>query len=58
MKIRDPAIDLGIILAIIFSFSTRIIHSGILVIDEVGLGGEVRGMACIETRVKEVILMK
>lgn len=57
VKIREPAIDLGIVLAIASSFSTRIISSDTLVIGEVGLGGEVRGVGRIETRVKEAILM-
>lgn len=57
VKIREPAIDLGVVLAIASSFSTRIIPPDTLVIGEVGLGGEVRGVGRIENRVKEAILM-
>lgn len=57
VKIKEPAIDLGIVLAIASSFSTRIIGPDTLVIGEIGLGGEVRGVGRIETRIKEAILM-
>jgi DNA repair protein RadA/Sms len=57
LKIAEPAIDLGIILAIASSFSNRAIPSDTIVIGEVGLGGEVRGVSRIETRLKEAIHM-
>jgi DNA repair protein RadA/Sms len=57
LKIVEPAIDLGIILAIASSFTNRVIPSDIIVIGEVGLGGEVRGVSRIETRLKEAIHM-
>jgi DNA repair protein RadA/Sms len=57
LKIVEPAIDLGIILAISSSFSNRAIPSDVIVIGEVGLGGEVRGVSRIETRLKEAIQM-
>jgi len=57
LKIIEPAIDLGIILAIASSFSNRPIPSDVIVVGEVGLGGEVRGVSRIETRLKEAIHM-
>jgi DNA repair protein RadA/Sms len=57
LKIVEPAIDLGIILAIASSFSSRPIPSDVIAIGEVGLGGEVRGVSRIETRLKEAIHM-
>jgi DNA repair protein RadA/Sms len=57
LKIVEPAIDLGIILAIASSFSNRPIPSDVIVVGEVGLGGEVRGVSRIETRLKEAIHM-
>jgi DNA repair protein RadA/Sms len=57
LKIVEPAIDLGIILAIASSFANRAIPSDVIVIGEVGLGGEVRGVSRIETRLKEAIHM-
>jgi len=57
LKITEPAIDLGIVLAIASSFTNRAIPSDVIVIGEVGLGGEVRGVSRIETRLKEAIHM-
>jgi DNA repair protein RadA/Sms len=57
LKIIEPAIDLGIVLAIASSFTNRAIPSDVIVIGEVGLGGEVRGVSRIETRLKEAIHM-
>lgn len=57
LKIAEPAIDLGILLAIASSFSNRSLPSDLIVIGEVGLGGEVRGVSRIETRLKEAIHM-
>lgn len=57
LKIVEPAIDLGILLAIASSFTNRPIPSDLVAIGEVGLGGEVRGVSRIETRLKEAIHM-
>lgn len=57
LKIVEPAIDLGILLAIASSFMNRAIPSDLVAIGEVGLGGEVRGVSRVETRLKEAIHM-
>lgn len=57
LKILEPAIDLGILLAIASSFSNRSIDSDTVVLGEVGLGGEVRSIPRIEPRLKEAINM-
>ncbi|MBF8263617.1 MAG: sms [Parachlamydiales bacterium] len=57
LKIAEPAIDLGIVMAIASSFMNRPVPSDTIVIGEVGLGGEVRGVSRIETRLKEAIHM-
>jgi len=57
LKIVEPAIDLGILLAIASSFTNRFLPSDLIVVGEVGLGGEVRGASRIETRLKEAIHM-
>ncbi len=57
LKIIEPAIDLGIVLAIASSFNCRAIPSDCIILGEVGLGGEVRGVSRIETRLKEAIHM-
>lgn len=57
LKIIEPAIDLGIVLAIASSYTNRAIPSDCIILGEVGLGGEVRGVSRIETRLKEAIHM-
>ena len=57
MKIFEPAIDLGVLMAIGSSFCNRPIDSETVVIGEVGLGGEVRGVPRIENRIREAIHM-
>lgn len=57
LKITEPAIDLGILLAIASSFTNRPIPADTIAVGEVGLGGEVRGVSRIETRLKEAIHM-
>lgn len=55
LKIREPAIDLGILLAIASSFCNHAIDPGTVVIGEVGLGGEIRSVPRIESRIREAI---
>ncbi|MBS0627143.1 MAG: DNA repair protein RadA [Verrucomicrobia bacterium] len=55
MKIYEPAIDLGISVAILSSFCNRPIDSDTVIFGEVGLGGEVRSVAKAEARVKEAL---
>lgn len=57
LKIVEPAIDLGVLLAIASSFCSRSIDPLTTVIGEVGLGGEVRSVARLESRIKEAIHM-
>ncbi|HUD00746.1 MAG TPA: magnesium chelatase domain-containing protein, partial [Rhabdochlamydiaceae bacterium] len=57
LKISEPGIDLGVLIAIASSFSNRSIDSETVVMGEVGLGGEVRSIARIELRLKEAINM-
>jgi len=57
LKIVEPAIDLGILLAIASSYANRFLPPDLVVLGEVGLGGEVRAVSRIETRLKEAIHM-
>ncbi|QVL56120.1 MAG: DNA repair protein RadA [Simkaniaceae bacterium] len=57
MKINEPAIDLGTILAIASCYCNKPIPSDTIVMGEVGLGGEVRSIPRIESRIKEAINM-
>ena len=53
IKIQEPAIDLGIILAVASSFKNISIPTDLVAIGEVGLTGEVRSVNMIEKRLKE-----
>ena len=53
IKINEPAIDLGIVLAAASSFKNMAIPKDIIAIGEVGLTGEVRNVNLIEKRIKE-----
>ncbi len=54
MKMNEPAIDLGIVLAVASSFKNCSIPKDLVAIGEVGLTGEVRAVNQIEKRLKEV----
>lgn len=53
IKINEPALDLGIILAVSSSFKNIPIPNDVIAIGEVGLTGEVRSINQIEKRIKE-----
>lgn len=53
MKLGEPAIDLGIVVAIISSYKNRTVDPDTLIFGEVGLSGEVRGVSQAQQRVKE-----
>lgn len=57
LKITEPAIDLGILIAIASSFKCRVVDPETCVMGEVGLGGEVRSVSRVESRIKEAIHM-
>lgn len=57
IKITEPSVDLGILLAIASSYSNKIIDAHTVVIGEIGLGGEIRSVPRVETRIKEAINM-
>ena len=53
IRIAEPAIDLGIVMAVISSFKNRPIEEGLLAFGEVGLSGEVRSVNQAQVRVAE-----
>jgi DNA repair protein RadA/Sms len=57
VKILEPAIDLGILISIASSLRNRRIDPEMTVVGEVGLGGELRSVSRIESRIKEAIHM-
>jgi DNA repair protein RadA/Sms len=57
MRILEPAIDLGVLLAIASSMRNRRVDPETTVVGEVGLGGELRSVSRLESRIKEAIHM-
>ncbi len=55
MKLNDTAIDLGIVVALVSSFKNMPVDSNTIILGEVGLAGEVRGVANIAQRVNEAV---
>lgn len=55
LKISEPALDLGIVIAIISSYRDQIIDDGTICFGEVGLSGEVRAVSNPEQRVSEAV---
>ncbi|MCM1174647.1 MAG: DNA repair protein RadA [Blautia sp.] len=53
MKIAEPAIDLGIAMAVASSFKNRPIDDKLAAFGEIGLSGEVRSVSMIEQRIQE-----
>jgi DNA repair protein RadA/Sms len=57
IKIEEPAIDLGIIMALTSSFRNRALDPTMVVFGEVGLTGEIRAISQPEIRIKEAAKM-
>lgn len=53
IRINEPAVDLGIVLALVSSYKNRLVSEDVLVFGEVGLSGEVRAVNMPEQRVSE-----
>lgn len=57
MRIVEPAVDLGIAMAIVSSFMNQPLDDKLIAVGEVGLSGEVRAVSMIEQRVGEAVKM-
>ncbi|MFB2936529.1 DNA repair protein RadA [Aerosakkonemataceae cyanobacterium BLCC-F154] len=53
LNVEEPAVDLGIAIAVVASFRDRIVDPQTVLIGEVGLGGQVRAVSQMELRLKE-----
>ena len=53
MKLSDPSADLGVLMAIASSFRDRPVDAHTVIIGEIGLAGEIRGVRNITQRIKE-----
>lgn len=54
IKLTEPAVDLGMVMAVVSSFREIPIPLGTVAIGEVGLGGEVRPVSHIDRRLSEI----
>ncbi|MCM1179327.1 MAG: DNA repair protein RadA [Clostridium sp.] len=57
MKVAEPALDLGIIAALVSSFKDIAIDAHTVIFGEVGLAGEIRGVTMAEQRIREAAKM-
>lgn len=55
IMVDEPAVDLGVAVSIISSLRDVPVDSQVVVIGEVGLNGEVRGVSQIDKRIQEVV---
>jgi DNA repair protein RadA/Sms len=53
LSVNEPAADLGVAIAVVASFRDRIVDPRMVIIGEVGLGGQVRPVSQLELRLKE-----
>ena len=52
-RLKDPACDLAMLMAIASSFNKKTLPKDMLILGEVGLSGELRPVAQLERRLKE-----
>ena len=55
MKVNEPAMDLGIVMALVSSFRNRPMMENTVVFGEVGLAGEVRAVSQPQIRINEAV---
>jgi DNA repair protein RadA/Sms len=53
LTVNEPAADLGVAVAVVASFRDRTVDARMVLIGEVGLGGQVRPVSQLELRLKE-----
>jgi DNA repair protein RadA/Sms len=53
LNVSEPAVDLGMAIAIVASFRDRVVAPFTVLIGEIGLGGQVRQVSQLELRLKE-----
>ncbi|MFZ4639353.1 MAG: DNA repair protein RadA [Nodosilinea sp.] len=55
LMVAEPAADLGVAVAVVASFRDRLVDPELVLIGEVGLGGQVRPVSQLELRLKEAV---
>jgi DNA repair protein RadA/Sms len=57
LRVIEPSVDLGVLIAVASSLKNKTVDFDTVIVGEVGLGGEVRSVARMESRLKESIQM-
>lgn len=55
LAVGEPAADLGVAISVVASFRDRMVDPELVLIGEVGLGGQVRSISQLELRLKEAV---
>ncbi len=53
LRVEEPAVDLGVVVAVASSYLDKAVPSDMVIFGEVGLAGEIRGVSYGEIRVRE-----
>jgi len=53
LEVDEPAADLGVALALVASFRDKVIDPTLIVLGEIGLGGQIRAVSHLDLRLKE-----
>jgi DNA repair protein RadA/Sms len=54
LQVEEPALDLGIVIAVLSSYKDYSLSSKLAVVGELGLAGEIRAVGQMERRIKEL----
>ena len=57
LRVVEPAVDLGVALALASNFRNIPVDAGTVVMGEIGLTGEVRAVGQVEQRIREAVRM-
>ncbi|NJN73657.1 MAG: DNA repair protein RadA [Limnothrix sp. RL_2_0] len=55
LTVSEPAVDLGIAISLVASFRDRLVDPHTVLMGEVGLGGQIRPISHLETRLREAM---
>jgi DNA repair protein RadA/Sms len=53
LEVEEPAVDLAVAIALMASFRDRIVDPEMVILGEIGLGGQIRPVSQLEIRLKE-----
>ena len=55
IKVNEPALDLGLVMALVSSYKNRPVSDKTIIFGEVGLAGEVRAVSQVQVRINEAV---